>query len=144
MGTLNTIEQSVKTIEKASSPFYDILCEFPEIKRPVSFKDPPKYTVFHHKETTGPPVHARVTPLPPHRYAKVKDEFKLVFEMGIFRPSKSPWASPLHECAKKMCPIRPSGDYRALTTITKLDRYPIPRFHDFTYLLAGEKVFSKL
>lgn len=64
--------------------------------------------------------------------------------MGICRPSKSAWASPLHVVAKKNGDIRPCGDYRRLNAITKPDRYPVPRLHDFTYVLAGKKVFSKL
>lgn len=65
-------------------------------------------------------------------------------EIGICRPSKSPWASALHFVPKKDGQIRPYGDYRALNAITKPDRYPIPRLQDFTYGLAGKKTFARL
>lgn len=65
-------------------------------------------------------------------------------EMGICRPSNSAWSSPLHVVAKKNGDIRPCGDFRRLNAITKLDRYPVPRLQDFTYVLAGKKIFSKL
>ncbi|CAH4034437.1 unnamed protein product [Pieris brassicae] len=61
-------------------------------------------------------------------------------EMGICRPSKSPWSSPLHVVPKKNGEIRPCGDYRRLNAITKPDRYPVPRLHDFAYLLDGHTV----
>lgn len=64
--------------------------------------------------------------------------------MGICRPSKSPWASPLHVVPKKGGEIRPCGDYRQLNSITKPDRYPIPRVQDFTYILSNKKVFSRI
>jgi transposase InsO family protein/predicted aspartyl protease len=125
-------------------PFYDILKRYPDITRPVNFKDTPKHSIVHHIETTGPPVYARARPLPPDRYKKVKAEFDLMLKLGICRPSKSAWASPLHVVPKKDGSLRPCGDYRQLNARTKPDRYPIPRLQDFTYILAGKKIFSRI
>lgn len=139
----NSSEPTLKTIVN-NCPYYDLLCEFPELTKPVSYKETPKHNVCHHIETTGPPVHARARQLPPDRYVKAKNEFKIMQELGICRPSKSAWASPLHVVPKKDGNIRPCGDYRRLNAITKPDRYPVPRLHDFTYMLDNKKVFSKL
>lgn len=136
-------DHSIKTIDE-HHPFYDVIQKYPDITRPVSFKDTPKHSVVHHIETSGPPVHSRPRPLPPDRYAKVKEEFRIMQEMGICRPSNSPWSSPLHVVPKKDGQPRPCGDYRALNSITKPDRYPIPRIHDFTYLLANKKILSHI
>jgi hypothetical protein len=35
-------------------------------------------------------------------------------------------------------------DFRALNAVTKLDSYPLPRFEETTYTLAGSKYFSVL
>lgn len=82
--------------------------------------------------------------MPPHRYQVVKNEFKELMELGICRPSKSPWASPLHVVPKKDGKLRPCGDYRRLNAVTKPDRYPTPRLQDFTYGLQGKCIFTKL
>lgn len=137
------INPSIKIIDE-NHPFHGLLSRFPDITKPVSFKEPPSHHVRHHIETRGPPIFSRARPLPPDRYKKVKDEFRLMQEMGICRPSKSPWASPLHVVPKKNGELRPCGDYRRLNEVTKSDRYPIPRIQDFTYFLTGKKCFSTL
>lgn len=143
-GTISSsTESTVKTIVD-NCPYYDLLCKFPELTKPVSYKETPKHGVCHHIETTGPPVHAKSRQLPPDRYVKAKNEFKIMQELGICRPSNSAWASPLHIVPKKDGNIRPCGDYRRLNSITKPDRYPVPRLHDFMYNLSNKKIFTKL
>ncbi|CAH2091924.1 unnamed protein product [Euphydryas editha] len=67
-----------------------------------------------------------------------------MIKQGLCRPSKSPWASPLHVVPKKNGDIRVCGDYRRLNAITKADRYPVPRVKDFIYQLAGKTIFSTI
>lgn len=136
-------EASIKTVD-VNNPYYDLLTAYPDITKPICFKDTPKHSVMHHIETTGPPICARARPLPPDKYSKAKKEFEYMQQIGICRPSKSCWSSPLHVVTKKNGEIRPCGDYRALNAITKPDRYPIPRIQDFTYQLAGKKIFSRI
>lgn len=65
-------------------------------------------------------------------------------KLGICRPSKSPWASPLQLVKKKNQEWRPCGGYRKLNGVTVADRYPIPHIHDFGFLLTNKTVFSTL
>ena len=75
-------------------------------------------------------------------------EFQNLLTAGVVRPSKSPWASPIHMVPKTNkdgeVKYRIVGDYRALNAVTKRDSYPIPHIHSFSSKLANMKYFSKI
>nr|VZI39302.1 unnamed protein product [Spirometra erinaceieuropaei] len=101
--------------------------------------------VVHHIRTSGPPVFARPKRLAPGRFQAAKAEFEHMLQLGIIRPSESPWASPLHMVPKATSgDWRPYGDYRALNSATIPDRYPVPHLQDFAEALFGKAVFSKI
>ena len=65
-------------------------------------------------------------------------------EDGIIQPSNSPWVSPIVLVKKKDGGLRICVDYRALNSLTKADRFPLPRIADLLDRLGRFRFFTTL
>lgn len=71
--------------------------------------------------------------------------FQHMLDLGIVRPSSSPFASPLHMVPKTQSGAwRHCGDFRRLNAQTVPDKYPVPNLADFEVTLQGAQIFTKL
>ena len=126
-----------------------LLQQFPSLLMPLQLgaeADACPIPASHNIDTgSSPPTFASPRRLPPDKLEAAKKTFDTLLEAGIIRPSNSPWASPLHMVPKKTPgKWRATGDYRALNSKTKPDRYPLPHIHSISTRLHGMRVFSKV
>ena len=144
---LNTTSPVNVVINKVELPSFiqTSLDKYPEIFSPHINKNN-NYCGVYHRIDTGShlPVFAKSRQLSAEKLSATKEEFKRLINEGVITPSDSEWSSPLHLVPKQSGGYRCCGDYRALNSITKSDRYPIPNINSFTTKLANKQRFTKI
>ena len=86
----------------SSNRYERLLDRFPRVQ--VSTFDSssdPLHGVYHSVPTVGPRLFVRPRRLAGEKLEVAKQEFLKMQELGIIRPSSSPWASPLHVVPKE-------------------------------------------
>lgn len=72
--------------------------------------------------------------------AQVKD----LLAKGFIQPSNSPYGSPVLFVQKKDGSLRMCVDYRALNSISRKDKFPLPKIDDLLDRLHGARCFTSL
>lgn len=91
--------QIITTVAK-TTPFNEILAEFPEITRPLPLAQKAKAAWFTTSSPKAPSGRATQKAVP-EKMKVAREEFEFMLKQGWCRPSSSPWASPLHLVPKK-------------------------------------------
>jgi hypothetical protein len=71
-------------------------------------------------------------------------QLKELLDLGLIRPSVSPWGALVIFVKKKDGSLRLCIDYRDLNRATLKNRYPMPRIDDLFDQMKGATVFSKI
>ncbi|OWY96568.1 hypothetical protein PHMEG_00033137, partial [Phytophthora megakarya] len=85
----------------------------------------------------------------PYRVSRVEGEvmeaeIDQYSDLGLIRPSMSPWASPVLMIRKPDGGVRFCIDYRKLNAVTIKDSYPMPLIDDILDVLGQAKLFSTM
>jgi hypothetical protein len=75
---------------------------------------------------------------------ELKMQLKELLDLGLIRPSVSPWGAPVIFIRKKDGSWRICIDYRQLNKATIKNQYPLPRIDDLFDQMKGATVFSKI
>ena len=132
--TWRDVEISPELSQEQFAAVQNLLHEYSDIFSNI----PSRTSVTEHKVDTGeaPPIRSPPYRIPQSLLKTVNKELRQMLELGIVRPSKSPWASPVVVVPKPDGTIRFCVDYRKLNNITKMDAYPIPRMDEMLEKVA--------
>ena len=120
----------------------DLVRRYPDV-----FIDMPGETdVIQHqiRLTDDTPIRCKPYPLPYAMREELRNEVDTMLEMGVVRPSTSPYASPIVMVKKKDGSNRVCVDFRKLNKITEVDPEPMTTAEDLFRRLSGKKYLSKI
>ena len=120
----------------------DLIRRYPDV-----FTDMPGETdVIQHqiRLTDDTPIRCKPYPLPYAMREELRNEVDTMLEMGVVRPSTSPYASPIVMVKKKDGSNRVCVDFRKLNKITEVDPEPMTTAEDLFRRLSGKKYLSKI
>lgn len=90
------------------------------------------------------PISQRQYPLSPAMQKHLNKEIDEMLKLGIIRPSKSPWCSPLWLVEKHSGEYRICFDGRKLNEVTVSDQYPMPLIDNILNKLRDAKYLSSI
>ena len=120
----------------------DIIRRYPDV-----FTDMPGETdVIQHQNrlTDDTSIRCKTYPLPYAMREELRNEVDTMLEMGVVRPSTSPYASPIVMVKKKDGSNRVCIDFQKLNKITEVDPEPMTTAEDLFRRLSGKKYLSKI
>ena len=97
-------------------------------------------SALFHSISTSFHIRTCLTKQPPRRMPFLVREQ----QDGVIQPSHSPWSSPVVMVGKKDGIYRFCVDYRALNSITKADKFPLPRIDDLLDKVRDARYFTTL
>lgn len=99
-----------------------------------------------HKIDTGEaePIKQRHHVISPYKLEILNKELDRMLELGVIRPSSSPWASPVLIVEKSNGEPRLCFDGRKLNSVTKKCAYPLPIVDHILNKLSGAKFLSSI
>jgi hypothetical protein len=101
----------------------------------------------YHRVPTDPdmkPVHRRGYSMSMHERLALKLELQRLLRLGVIRPSRSPWMSPVVMVPKPNGKLRLTCDFRGINKGTVPDPYPLPTVDEMLAAMAGSSLWSQI
>ena len=89
------------------------------------------------KDLDTPPFKEHFHRIPPPQLDKVREHLKLMLDIGVIRPSNSPWCNAVVLVRKKDGSLHFCIDFRKLNSLTVKDSHPLPHICETLESLAG-------
>ena len=138
--------KDVKVGESLSNEEKRELAQILESYADVFTDVPGRCNLIEHKITLQKDeiVQTKPYPIPYGIRDSVEADVKTMLELGIIRPSESPYASPIVVVRKRDNTNRICIDFRKLNKVTISDSEPMPQLTDMFQDLAEDKYFTKI
>ena len=105
------------------------------------------YSAKIHVDASAKPKFFKARTIPYAYKLKVEEELDRLVKLGIIEPVQfAEWAAPIVAVLKSdKKSIRICGDFKlTVNSVSKVDRYPIPKIDDLVATLSGGQKFTKL
>jgi hypothetical protein len=90
------------------------------------------------------PIYKTLYRMTAPKLCELQMQLKELLDLGLIRPSVSPWGAPVIFVKKKDGSLRMCIDYRDLNHATVKNRYLMPQIDDLFDQMKGAAVFSKI
>ncbi|PLW40770.1 hypothetical protein PCANC_13537 [Puccinia coronata f. sp. avenae] len=154
-GSLNVLgpreapQASFPTMFSSSEPFgsrlRSLVSKYDDLFTPIDSVSHKERVIEHLIDTAdAKPVYQNVRQMSPLLLQELKIRLHKLQSTGFIRPSTSAWSSPILFAKNASGSLRFCVDYRALNSVTKKDRHPLPLIQECFDALQGAKFFSKI
>ncbi|XP_059582206.1 uncharacterized protein LOC132243291 [Alligator mississippiensis] len=96
------------------------------------------------KTPSGAIVREKWRPIPHHLLDAMREEVNSMLQLGVVRPSRSPWRSPLVPIRKPDGSLRLCVDYRRLNALATFDAFPMPQVDKLIERIGEAQYISTL
>ncbi|KYO47469.1 hypothetical protein Y1Q_0019606 [Alligator mississippiensis] len=96
------------------------------------------------KTPPGAIVREKWRPILHHLLDAVREEVNSMLQLGVVRPSRSPWRSPLVPVRKPDGSLRLCVDYRRLNALATFDAFPMPQIDELIEKIGEAQYISTL
>lgn len=142
---VNSVQSRLQLTKQQEAELKSVMDQFKELSWLAGTKLGRTNAIVHVIDTgDAQPVKQRHHNMSPYMLNHLHKELDNMLELGVVRPSSSPWASPVLLVKKNNGEMRFCFDGRKLNSLTKRDAYPLPRVDNILSKLTGARYLSSI